>query len=216
MVFQLTDDIVFPDPRLANDSGLLAIGGDLSEERLMLAYRMGIFPWYNDDEPICWFSPLERCVLFPGKLKVSKSMQKVLRSQVFTITENKAFDPVIEYCSRVPRDGEYGTWITGDMKKAYKNLHKAGFARSVECWHKNELVGGLYGIELNRVFCGESMFSLMPNASKAAFIHLVRSNRYKLIDCQIVTSHHLTMGAEPMERNTYLDLLNKIINEQEN
>ncbi|MEQ1553413.1 MAG: leucyl/phenylalanyl-tRNA--protein transferase [Ferruginibacter sp.] len=208
MIFELHNiDISFPDSAMAEPDGLLAIGGDLSSERLLLAYKNGIFPWYSDDEPICWYAPPERCVLFSNKIFVSKSMQQILNKKSFTITFNTVFETVIQYCANTNRKDQDGTWITNDMQKAYINLHKMGIAKSVEVWQNKELVGGLYGLEINNVFCGESMFSKVSNASKAALIWLCKENNYKVIDCQIRTEHLISMGAEMIERAEYLNIL---------
>lgn len=208
MLFQLRKDIlVFPDPSLAEDDGLLAIGGDLSVERLKLAYASGIFPWYNEDEPILWYAPPERCVLFPDKIKVSKSMQQVLKKQLFTVTQDKAFEQVIRNCAATPRHGQDGTWINTDMQNAYVELHKYGIAKSIEVWREHELVGGLYGVETNHIFCGESMFSHHANASKVALITLCTKMDFKLIDCQIPNPHLFSMGAEMIPREIYMQYL---------
>src|ERR1700761_190462 len=159
MIFRLDEHIWFPDPELAEEDGLLAAGGDLSVNRLLLAYEHGIFPWYNEDSPILWYSPHERFVLLPGELKISKSMGQLMRSGKFTITMDKCFADVIEACSTAPRKDQQGTWINPDMKAAYNCLHQSGFAHSIEVWLEEELVGGLYGVKVNSVFCGESMFS---------------------------------------------------------
>ncbi|MCR8557546.1 leucyl/phenylalanyl-tRNA--protein transferase [Mucilaginibacter sp. BJC16-A38] len=204
MIFRLDERLLFPDPALAEDDGLLAIGGDLSEERLLLAYQNGIFPWYSEDEPILWFSPHERFVLYPDELKISKSMQRVLKSGMFTITVNECFEQVIAACSKMERPGQDGTWITPDMQAAYINLNKKGHAHSVEVWQNKELIGGLYGVQVGNVFCGESMFSLVSNASKSALIHLCKSGRYDLIDCQVHTDHLASMGARMILRMEYL------------
>ncbi|MXV49616.1 leucyl/phenylalanyl-tRNA--protein transferase [Pedobacter sp. HMF7647] len=210
MIFQLDNDLWFPDPELAEDDGLLAVGGDLGLDRLKLAYEHGIFPWYSDDTPILWYSPHERFVLFPERLKVSKSMRKVMESNQFSITQNRCFEEVIEACSEVPREGQDGTWITMEMKKAYIDLHQTGFAHSVEVWHNGELVGGLYGVQVNNIFCGESMFSKVSNASKAALIWLCQNKNYNLIDCQVHTDHLSSLGAEMIMREEYLNILNTI------
>jgi leucyl/phenylalanyl-tRNA---protein transferase len=208
MIFQLHDtDIYFPDPAFAEPDGLLAIGGDLSTERLLLAYHSGIFPWYSDDEPICWYSPPERCIIFPEKISISKSMQQIVNRKTFTITTNTVFEEVIQHCAETNRKDQDGTWITNDMQKAYINLHKLGIAKSVEVWQNNNLVGGLYGLEINNIFCGESMFSKVSNASKAALIWLCKKNNYTLIDCQVRTEHLMSMGAEMISRLDYIDLL---------
>ena len=203
MIFRLDDRLLFPNPALAEDDGLLAIGGDLSTQRLVLAYQNGIFPWYSEDEPILWFSPHKRFVLYPDELKVSKSMQRVLKSGRFSITINKAFEAVIAACSKAPRPGQDGTWITADMQAAYIALNKQGYAHSVEVWENGELAGGLYGVQLNNVFCGESMFSKVSNASKAALIYLCQTGQYNLIDCQVYTPHLESMGARMITRAKY-------------
>lgn len=207
MIFRLDERLLFPDPALAEDDGLLAIGGDLSIERLLLAYQNGIFPWYSEDEPILWFSPHERFVLYPDELKISKSMQRVLKSGRFNITINKAFEQVIAACSKAPRPGQDGTWITADMQAAYITMNKKGHAHSVEVWDQGELVGGLYGVRVNNVFCGESMFSKVSNASKAALIYLCQSEKYSLIDCQVYTPHLESMGARMIGRGEYVAIL---------
>lgn len=202
----------FPDPRYASPDGLLGYGGDLVTERLLLAYNSGIFPWYNQDEPVLWWSPDPRMVLFPEALKVSKSLRKTIKSNVFTVTFNTAFEQVITQCAKVERDGQEGTWITSEMLSAYKALHELGHAISVEVWHKKTLVGGLYGIDLKdkKVFCGESMFALMSDASKVGFYHLIerlKTQEYKLIDCQVHTAHLESLGAKEMDRLTFLSYL---------
>jgi leucyl/phenylalanyl-tRNA--protein transferase len=203
----LTDKIIFPDYKLATADGIIALGGDLSEERLIYAYENGIFPWFSKGDPIVWYCPSERMVLFPEEIKVSKSMQKVIVKNRFVITENKAFKEVIYNCKNIDRKDGFGTWITDDMEQAYINLHKKGSAKSIEIWLDNELVGGLYGLEINNIFCGESMFSIVSNASKLAFIHLVKSQKYKLIDCQIYNNHLASLGAREVDRNTFLNIL---------
>jgi leucyl/phenylalanyl-tRNA--protein transferase len=207
MFFQLLEDeLIFPNPELAEEDGLLAIGGDLSMERLLLAYSNGIFPWFSEDDPILWYSPHERCVIYPDRIKVSKSMAKLVKDQAFKVTTNTVFEKVIELCASVPRVGQGGTWITKEMQNAYINLHKNGYAHSVEVWLGTELVGGLYGIKINRVFCGESMFSLVSNASKMALIYLSQTD-IDLIDCQLPNDHLMSMGAEMMERKIYNNFL---------
>lgn len=210
MVFRLPDDeIVFPNPELADEDGLLAIGGDLSAERLILAYQHGIFPWFSDDDPICWYSPHERCVIYPDKIKVSKSMKQVLKNGGFKVTTDQAFEKVIVNCAKIPRKDQPGTWITKEMQAAYLNLHQLGWAHSVEVWKDDELVGGLYGIAIGNVFCGESMFSLVSNASKVALIFLCQQTNFKLIDCQLPNNHLLSLGAKMIDRETYMSFLNK-------
>lgn len=207
MFFQLVDDNPgFPDPALAEDDGLLAIGGDLSEERLLIAYSNGIFPWFSEGEPILWYSPHERCVIYPDKIKISKSMQKILNQEVFKVTFNQAFAEVILSCANTERKGQDGTWITNEMQEAYINLHQQGYAHSVEVWLEDKLVGGLYGLKVNRVFCGESMFSHVSNASKAALIFLSKMN-IDLIDCQLPNDHLMSLGAEMIDRELYMEML---------
>jgi len=210
MVFRLPDDeVIFPNPELADPDGLLAIGGDLSLNRLLLAYENGIFPWFSDDDPICWYAPHERCVIFPDRLKPSKSMKKVLESGIFEITMNRDFPAVIRNCAKIIRKDQPGTWITSEMQQAYIGLHEKGYASSVEVWQDNELVGGLYGVEMGVVFCGESMFSKVSNASKAALIWLCRQGRHELIDCQLPNEHLMSLGAEMIDREMYNLLLRK-------
>ncbi|PCH73713.1 MAG: leucyl/phenylalanyl-tRNA--protein transferase [Flavobacteriaceae bacterium] len=206
----LTKKIEFPPVHLASEDGLLAIGGDLSPERLKLAYQSGIFPWFNEGEPIIWYSPKDRMVLFPEELRVSKSMRKVLRDKRFKVTFNTAFDQVIYQCKNTYRPEQGGTWITDDMENAYLELHKKGMAKSVEVWENDVLVGGLYGIDLGTVFCGESMFSSVSNASKVAFIYLVaelKKENYKLIDCQVHNDHLASLGAREIDRIDFLKYL---------
>lgn len=203
----LTDELEFPDPAHASSEGLLAVGGDLSVQRLFLAYRSGIFPWFNSDEDlILWWSPNPRFVLFPEKLKVSKSMAQVLRNGGFTVTINRDFEAVINECSKVKRSGQAGTWITKEMINSYVKLHHLGYAKSVEVWHNEQLVGGLYGIDLgNGMFCGESMFAKVSNASKVAFISFIQNTNYKIIDCQVHTDHLESLGAEEIGRDEFLE-----------
>jgi leucyl/phenylalanyl-tRNA--protein transferase len=208
MVFRLLQNsLVFPDPALAEPDGLLAVGGDLSKERLILAYQSGIFPWFSEGDPICWFSPPERCVIFPAEVKISKSMKKILRDGTFSIKTNTAFAAVIKQCASVYREGQDGTWITTAMQDAYLRLHEAGVAHSVEVWQGDDLVGGLYGIKVNHVFCGESMFSLVSNASKAALIWLCQQPEFRLIDCQVPNDHLFSLGAQLIPRAEYLEHL---------
>ena len=210
MIFQLSEDTIwFPDTELADEDGLLAVGGDLSPERLILAYKNGIFPWFSDDTPILWYAPHERFVLFPEKLKVSKSMRKLLELGKFEITFDAAFPDVIRACASISREDQLGTWITNDMQNAYIELFELGFAHSVEVWEDKQLVGGLYGIEINSVFCGESMFSKVSNASKAALISLCQNRNYKLIDCQVHSGHLESLGAEFINMNQFRDYLIK-------
>lgn len=204
----LTKDIKFPDVSQATRDGLLAIGGDLSVERLLCAYKNGIFPWFSEGEPILWWSPNPRFVLFPEKLKISKSMKQVLRNKDYEVTVNKAFEDVITICSKIKRIGQPDTWITQSMIDAYIKLHELGHATSVEVWKENNLVGGFYGVDLNNgVFCGESMFSKESNASKVAFITFIQNTNYKLIDCQVYTHHLESLGAESIYRDEFLKYL---------
>ena len=208
-MYVLNKELFFPDPSSANEEGLLAIGGDLSIDRLKLAYSNGIFPWFEDDNIILWWSPDPRFVLFPENLKVSKSMRQILRKEEFKVTYNQNFAEVIIECAQVKREGQQSTWITQGMMEAYSKLHERGYAKSVEVWKENVLVGGLYGVEIgNKVFCGESMFSKKSNASKIGLIHLIQEGNYKLIDCQIYTSHLESLGAEEISRNQFIKLLN--------
>jgi leucyl/phenylalanyl-tRNA--protein transferase len=195
---------------MANEDGLLAVGGDLSMERLLLAYKSGIFPWFNDDALILWWSPDPRMVLFPNKIKVSKSMRKVLRDGKLQLTQNTCFSEVLERCASMERKGQDGTWITPKMKSAYIDLHKKGWAKSYEVWEDGVLVGGLYGLDLGHVFCGESMFSLKPNASKFAFVKMaqeLQEKNYHLIDCQVHTDHLESLGAELIPRKQFVEIL---------
>ena len=203
----LKDKIEFPSYESTTDGGIIALGGDLTEERLMHAYKNGIFPWYSEGEPIVWYCPHKRMVLFPDDVKVSKSMQKISKKNKFRITENEAFKEVIYNCKNIDRNDGYGTWITGEMEQAYINLHKKGVAKSIEIWLENELVGGLYGLEINTIFCGESMFSKVSNASKLAFIYLAKNKEYTLIDCQIYNDHLESLGAKEVDRDAFLKIL---------
>lgn len=205
----LTQDIKFPDYSQATPDGLLAVGGDLSVERLIYAYKNGIFPWFNEGDPILWWSPNPRFVLFPEKLKVSKSMKQVLRNTNYIVTINKDFKAVITACSKIKRNGVTDTWITDEMLEAYIKLHNLGYAISIEVWNDTELLGGFYGIDLgNGVFCGESMFAKVSNASKIAFITFIQNTSYKLIDCQVYTNHLESLGAEEISRNTFIEYIN--------
>lgn len=204
----LTQKIEFPDVSEASADGLLAIGGDLSPERLLYAYSKGIFPWFQDKEPILWWSPDPRFVLFPKDLKVSKSMKQILKKDLFKVTENKAFKAVIENCAIAKRKDQNGTWITEEMKQAYLKLHHLGYAKSVEVWQNDQLVGGLYGIEINEnVFCGESMYAKVSNASKVGFITFIQNSNYQLIDCQLHTKHLESLGAKHISRLDFINYL---------
>ncbi len=205
-IYRLTEQLVFPNPELAEPEGLLAVGGDLSPHRLLLAYSLGIFPWFNEGEPILWWSPDPRCVLFPNELKVSRSLAKLLRRKLFHITSNRSFARVIDNCAELRQENE-GTWITDEMRSAYCRLHEAGYAHSVEAWLDGNLVGGLYGVCLGRCFFGESMFFRAANASKVAFVTLVqhlREQGFLLVDCQLPSEHLASFGARPLPRKDFL------------
>jgi leucyl/phenylalanyl-tRNA--protein transferase len=210
-IFSLNKEIAFPPVDLAQPDGLLAIGGDLSEERLLLAYRRGIFPWY-EGQHILWWSPDPRFVLFPEELQVSKSMRAIIKKELFEFTTDKAFSQVITECKKIRRKDQDGTWITDEVRKAYTSLHFKGYAHSAECWQDGELVGGLYGIRMGDVFFGESMFSKVSNASKFAFIqyvqHMIKEG-VKLIDCQVYTEHLESLGARMIPRKEFMSLLNQ-------
>ena len=209
-MFILNKELFFPPLTMADEDGLLAIGGDLCTERLLLAYRSGIFPWYNEDEPICWWSPDPRFVLYPDKLIVSSSMKTVLQNGKFRFTTNRAFIQVIQNCKTVSRKEQDGTWISPAMQKAYTALHQLGYAHSAETWLDGKLVGGLYGIRLGNIFFGESMFSLKTNASKFAFINYVQQlqkENVQLIDCQLHTNHLQSMGARMIPRELFMQIL---------
>ncbi len=211
-VFRLGSEFVFPNPEQSDPSGLLAVGGDLSPERLLLAYSAGIFPWYSEGQPILWHSPDPRAVLAPDKLHVPRSLAKTLRRDRFEVRLDSAFDAVIQACADVPRPEADGTWITADMMRAYGELHRLGFAHSAEAWEDGRLVGGLYGVSLGSAFFGESMFSLRPDASKAAFVVLVRQLArwgFELIDCQMHTAHLERFGAVLWPRQRFLAALER-------
>lgn len=202
----------FPHPNLANEDDILAIGGDLSTERLLTAYKQGIFPWYSDGEPIIWYSPAWRMVLDPRHYKPSKSLKQIIKKNIFTVTFNQKFKEVIHHCKTINRYDGLGTWITDDMQQAYINLHELGIAKSVEVWLDDKLVGGLYGIDQQHVFCGESMFSKVSNASKVAFAWLnnyLVENNYNLLDCQVHNEHLESLGAYEIPRQEFLDILQK-------
>ncbi len=206
----LRDTLSFPNPRFAPSEGLLAYGGDLNPQRLLSAYRKGIFPWYNEGDPILWWSPDPRFVLFPKDIKISKSFRRVLRNTSYSVSFDTAFGEVIEQCSKVPREGQNGTWLIEDMKRAYKELHNMGYAHSVEVYIDGELAGGLYGVALGSAFFGESMFTLRPNGSKIALKALsdvLSENGYDFVDCQVVTEHLRRMGAIEIDRDEFLDRL---------
>lgn len=217
-IFQLTEDLVFPHPKFANDDGILAVGGDLSVNRLILSYKNGIFPWFNEDDPIIWWSPDPRCVLFTDNIKISKSMRQLLSKNEFDVTLDNNFVDVISNCGKTKRKGQKGTWITEEMRFAYLELHKQGFAHSVEVWNNSELVGGLYGVFIGKTFFGESMFAKKSNTSKYGFIKLVEAlnkSDVSLIDCQTTTEHLISLGAEEINRDRFLQLLevNTVIEE---
>ena len=212
MIPYLGDELHFPSAETTTPRGIVAIGGDLSPDRLMLAYRSGIFPWYNEHDPIIWWSLDPRMVLYPDKLKVSKSMRPLFNKQAFRVTYNEAFSRVIRECRSAYREGQFGTWITDDMIEAYTRLHKLGHVHSVEVWDEEELVGGLYGVKFGNMFSGESMFSHKSNASKYGFITFVRKLQEEglmLIDCQQESEHLRSLGAECISRKEYLSLLKK-------
>ncbi len=211
-MFILDKRIQFPSVDTADEDGLVAIGGDLSTERLLLAYRSGIFPWYSQEEPIVWWSPNPRCVLLPTNLKISKSMQTVLNNGRFRFTSNRAFNTVIENCKQVNTQKHNGSWINNDIIEAYTILHTLGHAHSAEAWQDGVLVGGLYGIRLGNIFFGESMFSKVSNASKFAFILYIQQlqkDGVVLIDCQQATAHLQSLGATLMERSDFIKALDK-------
>jgi len=208
------DPEAFPPPERADRSGLLAVGGDLSPARLLAGYRRGIFPWYSEGQPILWHSPDPRFVLLPGRLHVPRSLDKVLRRGTYDIRADTAFSEVLSACARVPRPGQDGTWITSAMHAAYVTLHRLGHAHSVEAWKDGELVGGLYGVALGRVFFGESMFARAPDASKVALVHLVaklKRDGVPLIDCQQETAHLAAFGARPIPRRAFAARLAELI-----
>lgn len=209
-VYRLTKACIFPHPDEANEEGLLAIGGDLSPQRLVMAYAQGIFPWYNHKEPILWWSPNPRMILYPGRFKVSKSLTQVLRKEKFAVAADTCFPQVIEHCSKVYRPDQDGTWINTEMIKAYIQLHHLGLAHSFEVFCNDKLVGGLYGVSLGAAFFGESMFHLATDASKVAFYHLCQwamAHGLQFIDCQLPTSHLQSIGAVEMNRSDFLQIL---------
>ena len=209
-MYFLLKELFFPDVSEADKSGILAVGGDLSPERLMLAYKSGIFPWFEPGDPILWWSPNPRMVLFLEELIVSKSMRNILNRKSFKVTFNQNFREVIAHCQNVKRNGQTGTWITNDMIEAYCKLNEMGIAKSVEVWQNDELVGGLYGIDLGHVFCGESMFSKVSNASKVAFIALVnqlKKGNYKILDCQVYNGHLESLGCREIDRTDFMEIL---------
>lgn len=209
-MYFLTRELYFPPVSETDYSGILAVGGDLSTERLLLAYNSGIFPWFEDGEPITWWAPDPRMVLLFDELVISKSMRNVLNRNIFTVTFNKDFRSVISNCQTIKREGQNGTWITDDMIEAYCKLHELGHAQSVEVWQNDQLVGGLYGVDLGHIFCGESMFAKVSNASKVAFIKLVeylKTNNYLLLDCQVYNEHLESLGAFEVDRESFMKVL---------
>jgi len=201
---------IFPNPRYASDEGLLAYGGDLNPNRVLSAYKKGIFPWYSQNDPILWWSPNPRLVIYPENFKMSKSFRRVLRNGNYSVRFDTKFDEVIDYCSKVKRPEQDGTWITDEIIKAYRELHNMGFAHSVEAYDGDELIGGLYGISMGKVFCGESMFSLKSNGSKIALKGLCDTlfkEAYNFIDCQMPTEHLISLGGEVLKRDIFLDEL---------
>jgi leucyl/phenylalanyl-tRNA---protein transferase len=209
-IFRLVDEPIFPPPDYADPSGLLAVGGDLSSERLLEAYRLGIFPWYSDDQPILWWSPDPRFVLQLEEFHVSRSLRKTLRQGIFQVTMDRAFDEVIAACAAVPRVGQNGTWITGEMQEAYSKLHGLGYAHSVETWFDGKLSGGIYGVSLGKAFFGESMFHRKTNASKvalAALVEKLKSWSFQFLDAQMTTEHMMSLGAREVSRRIFLKQL---------
>ncbi len=215
-VYRLDDRLVFPPPEHADDSGLLAVGGDLRVERLLLGYSVGIFPWYSEGTPILWHSPDPRMVMAPGDLHVSRTLRKVIARQTYRVTFDQAFEQVIDACAEAPREGQDGTWITDEMRDAYVELHRRGYAHSAEAWKDDVLVGGLYGVSLGRIFFGESMFARAPDASKVAFVTLIRwleSWDVELVDCQVHTDHLERLGATEWPRKNFLRALRHALNQ---
>ena len=209
-MYYVTKELYFPPVEEASYEGIIAVGGDLSTERLLLAYKSGIFPWFELDEPILWWSPSERMVVNPQDYKIKKSLRNIINRDIFKITFNQDFEAVITNCRQIQRVGQNGTWITKEMIKAYCKLHKEGFALSVEVWQNEELVGGLYGVDLGTIFCGESMFSKVPNASKVAFVKLIEHLKYKnyhLLDCQVHNDHLEKLGAFEISRDAFMRIL---------
>jgi leucyl/phenylalanyl-tRNA--protein transferase len=215
-IYLLNEELVFPHPSLADDEGLLAVGGDLSPQRLLQAYANGIYPWYSEDDPIMWWSPNPRCILYPDKLVVSDSLRRKIKKGMFDVRFDTSFAAVISACANAERPDQYGTWITDEIQRAYICLHELGFAHSVEAYLKGKLVGGLYGISLGNAFFGESMFHTVSDASKVAFVHLVKQAKlwdFSFIDNQQVTPHLLSLGAETVTRDCFLSMLEKTLQE---
>lgn len=210
-MYFLTKELYFPPVETASAEGVLAVGGDLSVERLLLAYRSGIFPWFDPDEPILWWAPPERMVVVPETYKIPKSIRNILNKNTFRVSRNTNFKSVILHCQNIPRKGQQGTWITDDIVASYTQLHEMGHAHSFEVWQNNQLVGGLYGVDLGHVFCGESMFSLVSNASKVAFVALIlylKTHHYQLLDCQVHNEHLELLGAFEIDRSDFMQVLN--------
>ncbi|SFI91059.1 leucyl/phenylalanyl-tRNA--protein transferase [Kaistella treverensis] len=210
MILLDQNEISFPDPRqFDSESGVIAIGGDLSPERLLFAYQLGIFPWFNPGEEILWWCPDPRFVLFPEDLKVSKSMRKIIRDEVFSFTENTCFRQVLEECATIYRKDQDGTWLSEELMDSLEKLHELKIAKSIEVWQNNELVGGFYGIQIGKIFCGESMFSKVSNASKAGFINFIQNQgkNLELIDCQAHSDHLESLGAKMISKTEYLKIL---------
>ena len=207
---RLGDDHVFPSPRSANRHGVVAYGGDLHPNRIIEAYKNGIFPWFESDDNLMWWSPDPRMILYPNKIKISKSLNSFIKKTPLKITFNKDFEEVIESCSNIKRLGQKGTWITKRLKESFIKLHEKGLAMSVEVWENSQIVGGLYGLDLGDIFCGESMFSKSTNSSKVALFYLakeLKKNNYRFIDCQIPTAHLKSMGGEEISRDEFLALM---------
>lgn len=216
MVFRIPQPLLFPDPSLAEPSGLLGVGGDLSVERMLLAYRSGIFPWYSDGQPILWWSPDPRMVLYSDRLRVPRSLAKRIRQQRYEIRMNTAFEQVVIACAEADRPDQDRTWITDEMIDAYVRLHQAGHAQSIEAWADDELVGGLYGVSVGRLFSGESMFARAPDASKIALVHAIRQLAiwdFPLVDCQVYTDHLERFGAVEIDRTRYLAAVRQLVAE---
>ncbi len=213
-IFRLSRDIIFPDPSLAEEDGILAVGGDLSPDRLLRAYAEGIFPWFNEGSPILWWSPDPRLVLYPDELHVSASLARTLRRGRFRVTADAAFGRVIRACSDTERPGQDGTWITDEMIAAYEELHRLGYAHSFEAWSGEALAGGLYGVSLGGAFFGESMFSREPDASKVAFVRgveFLQQRGIELVDCQVRTDHLVRLGAREIPRTAFLERLDELL-----
>nr|WP_041994308.1 leucyl/phenylalanyl-tRNA--protein transferase [Capnocytophaga cynodegmi] len=209
MIF-LEENMPFPSPEIASEEGIVAYGYDLTPERLLEAYQNGIFPWYNEEEPVLWWSPNPRFVLFPEKLHISKNIKKLLRKNIYQVTYNQSFEEVIRNCASIPRKDQDGTWIHPEMIVTYTQLHQLGYAHSVEVWYENQLVGGLYGIKMGNIFCGESMFSRKSNASQVGFITFLQQHpEIKLVDCQVYSEYLEKLGAEEIPRTQFLEIIRK-------